>query len=230
MFTGIVEIIGTVQDYQSLDPTESGGNGASLTICGAREILGDCHLGDSIAVNGVCLTVTDFDQDTFKVGVAPETLRRSNLGELKANDKVNLERAVSGEVRFGGHFVQGHVDSTGEIIAMQPDENALNVTIKVKDAGLLRYIVEKGYITLDGTSLTVTAVDDKLSTLSIMLIAYTQHKVILATKKVGSTINIEVDLMGKLVEKQIQPMLAKLVESSLNTLVDEAVSRKLAGN
>lgn len=228
MFTGIVELIGVVSQFEQLDVTESGGNGISLTIKDATEILGDCHLGDSIAVNGVCLTVTEFDSNTFKVGVAPETLRRSNLGQLKTNDRVNLERAVSGEVRFGGHFVQGHVDTTGEIIALQPDENALTVTVKVKEPSLMKYIVEKGFITLDGTSLTVTAVDDDLATFSIMLIAYTQQKVIIASKHVGDTINIEVDVMGKLVEKQLQPVLQKIVNTSLQSLVDRAVEAKLS--
>ena len=218
MFTGIVETLGTVKDLQQHDASESGGNGVSLTIADASSILGDCHDGDSIAVDGVCLTVTEFDGETFKVGIAPETLDRTNLGKLVKGQKVNLERAVAGHTRFGGHFVQGHVDTVAEIVSMTPDENSLRITFKPKNQAMLLYIVEKGFIAINGTSLTITAVDDDAGTFSVMLIAYTQEKVSITSMKVGDEVNIEVDLMGKLVEKQIKaaldgnsPFLEKLI-------------------
>ena len=145
---------------EQLDTSAGGGGGTSLTISGAEAILDDCHEGDSIAVNGTCLTVTVFDKSTFKVGVAPETLRRTNLGSLKEGGKVNLERAVSAHTRMGGHFVQGHVDTVAEILSVTPDGNALTFRFRPRDPSLLRYVVEKGYITIDGASLTVTKVDD----------------------------------------------------------------------
>jgi riboflavin synthase len=227
MFTGIVELIGVVSEYNTLDASESGGNGVSLTIANAGPIMDDCHLGDSIAVNGVCLTVTEFTSTEFKVGIAPETLRRTNLGSLKPNDKVNLERAVSGHVRFGGHFVQGHIDTVGEIVSVVRDENSLAFIFAPRDKSMLKYIVEKGFIALDGTSLTVTGVDDEKGTFSVMLIAYTQEKVVIAGKKIGQFINIEVDLMGKLIEKQVAALLEKQTGSHLEKLVDKAVQKAL---
>lgn len=182
-----------------------------MTISDAQVVLEDVHLGDSIAVNGVCLTVTEFDdaKTTFKVGVAPETLRRTNLGDLRAGSNVNLERAVAGHVRFGGHFVQGHVDTIAKIVKKEPDGNAVSFTFKLREPEYIQYVVEKGFIAIDGTSLTVTAVDDDEATLSVMLIAYTQEKVVVAAKNVGDDVNIEVDLMGKLVEKQIRYQITK---------------------
>jgi riboflavin synthase len=229
MFTGIVEQLGTVAEYKTLDESQSGGNGVSLLIKNATEILGDCNLGDSISVNGVCLTVTEFTRDEFKVGIAPETLRRSNLGELKEGDKVNLERAVAGHTRFGGHFVQGHVDTVATIVSLTPDENSLAVTLRPRDSRFLRYIIEKGFIALDGTSLTITNVDDENETFSIMLIAYTQEKVILASKKVGDPVNVEVDMMGKLIERQVNSLLDREVGEggTLRILVEKVVERVL---
>lgn len=226
MFTGIVEALGTVAELQQHDASESGGNGVSLTISGARSILGDCHDGDSIAVDGVCLTVTEFAEDTFKVGIAPETLDRTNLGKLSKDQQVNLERAVAGHVRFGGHFVQGHVDTTAEIVSIVPDENSLRYTFKVKDPKMLLYIVEKGFIAVNGTSLTVTEVDDDKHTFGVMLIAYTQAKVSVALKKVGDTVNIEVDLMGKLVEKQVNAALSNN-SSFLDKLIQKQLEKSL---
>uniref|UniRef100_A0A060T347 Riboflavin synthase n=1 Tax=Blastobotrys adeninivorans TaxID=409370 RepID=A0A060T347_BLAAD len=216
-----------VLEYKELDASESGGNGVSITVGNAGPILDDCHLGDSIAVNGVCLTVTEFDKSTFKVGVAPETLRRTTLGSLKKGDAVNLERAVAGHVRFGGHFVQGHVDCKVEIVSVVPDGNALTFTFKPEDQSVLKYIVEKGFIALDGTSLTITAVDDDKGTFSVMLIAFTQEKVILAKKKAGEFANVEVDLMGKLVEKQVSVVIEKQTGSALEAMVEKIVERKL---
>lgn len=187
------------------DDTETGGQGTSLTISGCSEILGDCHLGDSIAVNGTCLTVTAFDADSFKVGIAPETLRRTNLGKLVTGSQVDLERAVSGEVRFGGHFVQGHVDCTAEIVRRVEDGNSLRLWFRPGTEGgeVLKYIVEKGYVCLDGASLTVTEVNDEEGTFGVMLVSYTQDKIIVSKKAVGESVNLEVDMVGKYIEKQV---------------------------
>lgn len=217
-----------VKSFKELDTSATGGNGVSLTVSNAASILGDCHEGDSIAVNGVCLTVTEFDKDEFKVGLAPETLRRTNLGKLKDGDRVNLERAVAGHVRFGGHFVQGHVDTTAKIVRKTADGNSIAFTFEVADKSMLTYIVEKGFIAIDGTSLTITAVDDAAGTFSVMVIAHTQEKVIIAAKEIGDDVNIEVDLMGKLIEKQVSSLIAKQTDSALEKLVERIVEKKLA--
>ncbi|KAJ2807939.1 Riboflavin synthase alpha chain [Coemansia guatemalensis] len=201
MFTGIIECMGRVVEFTRLDTTEAGGNGASLAISGARDILNDCHLGDSIAINGTCLTVTEFTEDTFKVGLAPETLSRTNLGQLQTGDPVNLERALAAGHRFGGHFVQGHIDATAEIIEITPEENSIWYKLRVSDPGLLHSIIPKGFIAVDGTSLTVCDVNDEERWFTIMMIAYTQTHVVMPTKSVGSLVNIEVDMLGKYVEK-----------------------------
>ncbi|KAJ2083911.1 Riboflavin synthase alpha chain [Coemansia sp. RSA 988] len=201
MFTGIIECMGRVIEFTRLDTTEAGGNGASLAISGARRILNDCHLGDSIAINGTCLTVTEFTEDTFKVGLAPETLSRTNLGQLQTGDPVNLERALAAGHRFGGHFVQGHIDATAEIIEITPEENSIWYKLRVSDPGLSLSIIPKGFIAVDGTSLTVCDVNDEESWFTIMMIAYTQTHVVMPTKSVGSLVNIEVDMLGKYVEK-----------------------------
>lgn len=192
-------------------------------------MLSDVHLGDSIAINGVCLTVTEFNSTEFKVGVAPETLRRTNLGTLVKGQNVNMERAIAGHVRFGGHFVQGHVDTVAEIVAKVPDGNAVTFTFKLRDPQYMQYIVEKGFIAVDGASLTITAVNDEEATFSVMLIAYTQGKVVTANKSVGDYINVEVDLMGKLVEKQVKFQIAKQLsgEGSISALIEKAVAAHL---
>lgn len=146
---------------------------------------------------GTCLTVTEFDKETFKVGVAPESLRRTNLGELKVGSKVNLERAMDAQKRFGGHIVQGHVDCTVTITSITPEGNSLWFKFHVPDRQLMRYIIPKGFIALDGTSLTVCDVDDDAQTFTIMMIAHTQQHVIMPLKKVGDHVNLEVDMMAK---------------------------------
>ncbi|KAF2262593.1 Lumazine-binding protein [Lojkania enalia] len=229
MFTGLVEKIGTVAALEELDQTSTGGGGTSLTIANAQEILGDAHLGDSISVNGTCLTITEFDKSSFKVGVAPETLRRTNLGSLRKGSHVNLERAVSAGTRMGGHFVQGHVDTIASVQSIIPDGNALTFRFKPRDPSLLRYIVEKGYITIDGASLTVTKVQDGLDGWwEVMLIAYTQEKVVTANKKPGEDVNVEVDQVGKYVEKSVAAYFegasngeSVILEKMVSKLVDE---------
>ncbi|KAI6244937.1 Riboflavin synthase [Erysiphe necator] len=200
MFTGIVETMGVVSELK----LSGGETGTTLTIDDASEILTDCRLGDSINVNGTCLTVTWNDATSFKVGVAPETLRRTNLGGLKAGSRVNLERAVAGHTRMGGHFVQGHVDTIATIESITPDGEALIFRFKPRDPRIMKYIVEKGYIALDGASLTVTKVDDREGFWEVMLISYTQEKVVTAAKKVGDDVNVEVDQIGKYVEKMVE--------------------------
>lgn len=179
----------------------------TITIPDSSELLKDCHDGDSISINGCCLTVTSFQPSWFTIGVAPETLRITNLGSLAVASRVNLERAVRADTRMGGHFVQGHVDTTAEILSVTPDGNALTLRFKPKDKNLLRYVVFKGFIAIDGTSLTVTKVNDDEGWWEVMLISYTQDKVVLAQKKAGDSVNIEVDMMAKYAEKSMAGML-----------------------
>ncbi|NND89215.1 MAG: riboflavin synthase [Granulosicoccus sp.] len=194
MFTGIVEELGKVRECRR------SGDGFDLSI-DCSTVLEGTSLGDSIAVNGVCLTVTELDSHGFMTGLAPETRQRTNLDTLERGTAVNLERSVTPATRMGGHFVQGHVDATGIIREFRRDEDALWVTIGAPTE-LLRYIVSKGYIALDGTSLTV--VDVGADWFSVTLVAYTQSHIVLPGKAVGEQVNIEVDVLGKYVEKLIQ--------------------------
>lgn len=229
MFTGIVEHIGTVLAYQIFDDSESGGQGVSITIGDAKPILLDCHIGDSIAINGVCLTVTEFNEDSFKVGISPETLKRTNISSWSKDSKVNLERAVSQDVRFGGHYVQGHVDTIATIVSRAAEGNSIIFGFKLRDSQYDRYIVEKGFICIDGTSLTVT---DVLAdgTFYISMIKHTQEHVIMPLKSIGGEVNIEVDLTGKVIEKQVQINLESQIdneESPLNKLITKIISEKV---
>lgn len=191
MFTGLIEEIGVVSTVNQSEKS------FDLTVT-AKIVLEGVSLGDSIAVNGVCLTVTAFDETTFTVGLAPETLARTNLGDLSADDPVNLERSLLPTTRLGGHFVQGHVDATGVIKSFRPDNDALWLTIET-DPALMRYIVTKGFIAIDGTSLTV--VDTGPDWFNVTLINYTQPKIILPRKKTGDRVNLEVDILAKYVER-----------------------------
>ncbi|KAJ9066008.1 Riboflavin synthase alpha chain [Entomophthora muscae] len=207
MFTGLVEYIGKIINVTELDKAADGGQGWSLTIGDASSVLDDCKVGDSIAINGTCLTVTSFDSRSFKVNLAPETLRKTNLGKLTVGSPVNIERSVSGTTRFGGHFVQGHVDCTATIASITPEENTLWFKLRVDNPELMRYIVPKGFIAVDGTSLTVCEVVDQENTFTIMLIPHTQEHVIMPTKKLGDQVNIEVDMLGKYAEKAVTSVL-----------------------
>lgn len=211
-----------------MDESESGGGGWSVTISDAEPILNDCHDGDSISINGTCLTVTSFNKSSFKVGLAPETLRRTNLGQLKVNAKVNLERAVLPHTRLGGHFVQGHVDTTATVVSRTPDENSLWFKLAPKDKSYMRYIVPKGFIALDGTSLTVVEVNDAEGWFTIMLISYTQSHVVLPHRQEGDTINIEVDMVGKYVEKQVDALLRQ--DNGQPSAYIESLVRKAVAN
>lgn len=233
MFTGIVECIGTIARIQEMDMTKSGGHGLSIVIKDCSNILTDCHIGDSIAVNGICLTVTEFDNDSFKVGISPETVRRTDVADWTVNGKVNLERAVSNQVRFGGHYVQGHIDTTASIINASPDGNSIVFTFQLDEINkfYMKYIVEKGFICIDGVSLTVTHVNDKDNTFSIAMIKHTQENVTLPLKRVGhDRVNIEVDLTGKIIEKQIVSTLNDQInnlQSPLVNLINVLIDKKL---
>ncbi|ODV64374.1 riboflavin synthase [Ascoidea rubescens DSM 1968] len=220
MFTGLIEHIGTVSEYNKLDESSSGGNGVSLTVTDALPILVDAKIGDSIAINGTCLTVTELiNASTFKVGISSETIRKTNLGELHESSKVNLERAMDSDVRFGGHMVQGHVDTIAKIVSREKEDNSIIFTFQLRteddeEKKLVNYIVKKGFICLDGTSLTVTDVDYTDYTFKIMMIKHTQERVIMPLKSIGDYVNVEVDLVGKLIERQIENQLENLNESS----------------
>ena len=190
MFTGIVEEVGQVKAI---------GNG-TLQIQ-ATKVLEDVKLGDSIAVNGICLTVTGFNSHSFQADVMPETIKRTSLGELKLGSPVNLERALTLSSRLGGHIVSGHIDGTGRIVSLKEDKNAILMKIQT-DGAILRYIVEKGSVALDGISLTVAQVGTRDFTVS--LIPHTRQVTNLSAKEEGSLINIENDVVGKYVAKLLQ--------------------------
>ncbi|KAH7326638.1 hypothetical protein B0I35DRAFT_140288 [Stachybotrys elegans] len=225
MFTGIVEAVGVISTLDTNDST--GGTSMTVTIPEGSTLLEDCHEGDSIAVNGCCLTVTSFTPQTFKIGVAPETLRVTNLGTLAESSRVNLERAVRADTRMGGHFVQGHVDTTAEILSVTPDGNALTFRFQPKKPEMMKYIIYKGFIAIDGTSLTVTQVNDAENWWEIMLITYSQERVILAHKKPGDTVNIEVDMMAKYAEKSLSGILGGDGSTSI-PLIEKIVERIVA--
>jgi riboflavin synthase len=189
MFTGIIEEIGTVANIQH------GRESFVLTI-DAKKVLTDVHLGDSIAVNGVCLTVTSFTENKFTVDVMPETVKASSLKTVKRGSKVNLERAMAAGGRFGGHFVAGHVDGVGTIKGKKQIENAVYYEIQV-DPELLKYVIMKGSVAVDGTSLTVFGVSEDSLTLS--LIPLTLKDTVLGFKDTGDIVNIECDMIGKYV-------------------------------
>ncbi len=195
MFTGIIEEIGTVRRI------EHGAKGARLTIQ-AKTVLEDTRIGDSIATNGVCLTVVSMTGDSFSADVMAESLRRSSLGTLQGGSPVNLERAMAANGRFGGHIVSGHIDGTGTIASQKREDNAVWVKIKTP-APLLRYIVEKGSIAIDGVSLTVATVTD--TDFSVSIIPHTGAQTILLGKKPGDPVNLECDVIGKYVEKLTAP-------------------------
>ena len=191
MFTGLIEEMGVIENISQAD-------GKFTLSISATKVLSGTEIGDSIAVNGVCLTVTTYTNKLFTVDAVPETLAKTNLGKLSQGDRVNLERSATPTSRLGGHYVQGHVDGTGEILSITQDQEALWVKIKTPSE-LLKYIVPKGYITVDGTSLTVVDVIDEWFTLT--LIPHTQECIVLPTKSQGDLVNLEVDIIAKYVEK-----------------------------
>jgi riboflavin synthase len=194
MFTGLVEEMGTVRDLVTVcDETR-----LSIAAKTAREGLA---LGDSVAVDGTCLTVVELDPDGFWVGLSPETLLRTNFDERTAGDRVNLERSLLVGGRLGGHYVQGHVDGVGKIVEKRPDGDSLRMWFTAPD-DLMPYIVTKGYICLDGVSLTVT--EKKGDRFGVALVAYTQLMITMPTKAVGASVNIEVDVFAKYVESLLE--------------------------
>ena len=195
MFTGLIEEVGTLRAVRR------GAHSAVLSI-GAETVLSGLKTGDSVAVNGVCLTVTAQDSGGFTADVMHETLNRSSLGALAPGSPVNLERAMAADSRFGGHIVSGHIDGTGSVLSQRREDNAVWVTIKTP-APLLRYIVEKGSIAIDGVSLTVAAVTD--TDFSVSIIPHTGAQTILLGKKPGEPVNLECDVIGKYVEKMLTP-------------------------
>lgn len=193
MFTGIIEETGTICEMKK--------NAISAQIkIRCQKILEGTKIGDSIAVNGICLTVASLGEDGFTADVMAETMRRSSLSELKVPGLVNLERAMAADGRFGGHIVSGHIDGTGQVTEMRREENAVWYTIAAEEK-LLRYIVEKGSVALDGISLTVAKVTEK--DFQVSVIPHTRQETALTEKRVGSMINIECDVIGKYVEKLI---------------------------
>ncbi len=193
MFTGIVEAIGTIQ-------TISRGN-KSLTLSISTPFATELSLGESVAVNGTCLTVTSFTKDTFNADVTPESFNKTSLGTLVPGSKVNLERAMKADGRFGGHIVSGHIDGTGRFIYAQKDENAINMSFLVShDLGI--YMIKKGSVTIDGISLTIADIkaDGSSYVFTVAVIPHTWQNTILCTKKAGNIVNIECDIVGKYIE------------------------------
>ena len=197
MFTGIVEELGRVRT-----PPVAGD--PARVVVAAQAVLADATIGASIAVNGVCLTVVAVDDETFTADVAPETLARTTLGRLTVDDPVNLERPVRLTDRLGGHLVQGHVDAVGTVTARVPDaDGSTRLTVRVPEP-LLRYVVEKGSVTVDGVSLTVTDVDDE--SVGVALIPHTLAETTLGVRAPGTAVNLEMDVVAKYVERLLEPL------------------------
>ena len=191
MFTGIIEEVGSIKNVQR-------GHDSEMVTISASKVLEGTKIGDSIAVNGICLTVTSLRPDGFTADVMPETVSRSSLKNAAAGDRVNLERAMAADGRFGGHIVSGHIDGTGIIREMTRDENAVWVRIEA-GPDILRYIVEKGSITIDGISLTVAAVTGH--DFSVSIIPHTGEETTLLSRQPGNSVNLETDIIAKYVEK-----------------------------
>ena len=190
MFTGIIEEVGRVISAQS----------GKLTIT-ASDVLQGMELGGSMAVNGVCLTITNFDANSFSVGVMSETLARTNLGLLRAGDRVNLERPLALGGQLGGHLVQGHVDDTGRVASIKWGGGAIIIRFEASPE-VMCYVVEKGFIAADGVSLTVVAKD--ASSFQVSVVDYTQEHTTLGSRQVGDLVNLEVDIIAKYVEQLSQ--------------------------
>lgn len=190
MFTGIVEEVGTVASV----PPEK-------LVVKATQVLAGMTLGQSIAVNGVCLTVTSFDSSSFSVDIMPETLNRTNLGQLAIGNSVNLERPLALGGQLGGHLVQGHVDATGRITSVVPGGGVLLITVAAPSS-VMRYVVDKGFIAVDGISLTVVTRD--ASSFQVSIVDYTRQNTNLGVRRVGDLVNLEVDIIAKYVEQLMQ--------------------------
>jgi len=191
MFTGIVEEVGRVTSAQS-----------GKLIISASEVLQGMELGGSIAINGVCLTITNFNTSSFSVDIMPETLKRSNLGLLSAGDEVNLERPLALGGRLGGHLVQGHVDDTGRVASIRWDGETMLIRFETPPE-IMHYIVEKGFIAVDGVSLTVVTKDT--NSFQVSIVYYTRKHTTLGSRRVGDLVNLEIDTIAKYVEQLSQP-------------------------
>jgi riboflavin synthase len=190
MFTGIIEEVGRVSSVRS----------GNLVIT-ANKVLQGLELGGSIAVNGVCLTITSFATNSFSVDIMSETLKRSNLGLLSAGDRVNLERPLALGGPLGGHLVQGHIDATGRVASIRWDGEAMIIRFEAPPE-VMRYVVEKGFIAVDGVSLTVVAKDT--TSFQVSIVDYTRHNTTLGNWRVGDSVNLEVDIIAKYVEQLSQ--------------------------
>lgn len=195
MFTGIIEEQGTIQDIKNTSAST-----ITLTI-GAKEIMSDMKRGDSIAINGICLTVTSFTTEIFMVDVMPETMRSTSLYMLEKGSKVNLERAMAANSRFGGHLVSGHIDGTGKVVHKRLQENAILFDIEIKEEDR-KWIILKGSIAVDGISLTIFQVGK--NTFSMSIIPHTAEMTTLGEKAVGDIVNIEYDMLGKYVHQMLE--------------------------
>ncbi|HLB29065.1 MAG TPA: riboflavin synthase [Dehalococcoidia bacterium] len=187
MFTGIIEEVGVVEEASP-----------GLLVISARQTLEGLRTGDSIAVNGVCLTAIEIGPQSFAVGLMPETIRRTSLGPLKPGDRVNLERSLAADGRFGGHIVQGHVEATGTVATLTPDGDAVIVRY-LAPPEIMRYVVRKGFIAVDGASLTV--VDRAEDSFTVSLVGYTQENTNLTSRQPGDTVNLETDVVARYVEQ-----------------------------
>ena len=197
MFTGIVEEVGSIAALKK-------GEKSSSLVIKAEKVIKDTKVGDSICTNGVCLTATRINGNEIEVDVMPETLRRTNLGKLKSGSKVNLERALTLKSRLGGHIVSGHIDGTGKIIHIEKEDNAVWFQVEIAE-DLLKYVIEKGSITVDGISLTVAYVDER--SFKVSIIPHTAEETILLTKSLGEEVNIECDILAKYIEKLMKPQM-----------------------
>ncbi len=193
MFTGLIEAIGIIQGIKKSEKSLK----FTITIPESMDCI---NIGDSVSTNGVCLTASKISLAYFEADVMAETIRRSNLGDLKVGSKVNLERALKLDSRLGGHIVTGHIDGTGTILSFEREDNAVWITIKT-GTNILKYVVEKGSIAIDGVSLTVAYVDKEVFKVSI--IPHTGQETILLSKSSGDVVNLECDIIGKYVEKML---------------------------
>ncbi len=204
MFTGLIEAVGTVAAVRH-------GAGQSRLVIHAQWVGPGGAVGDSVCVNGVCLTVVAGADGRLEFQAIAETLRRSNLGELRPGDRVNLERAMGAGGRFGGHFVQGHVDALGQVAQIVPEANSHRVTVEAPPE-VMRYVVERGSIALDGISLTVAAVSP--STFTVAIIPHTWTETTLGSRRPGDRVNLEVDILAKYVERLLEARLAPAAPSA----------------
>ena len=210
MFTGIVETVGSIIDLKN----DKDNYEVTIQVEDKADFLSDCQIGDSISCSGICLTAIEFDSNKnwFKVGISIETLRRTTIEKMWTSSenahKINLERAMgSGNHRFGGHYVQGHVDTIAEVVEAVEEGDSVNFKYKLRDIENVKYIVEKGFITVDGASLTITNVDDDKGTFGVSMIKHTRD--VLAKRPIGTFINVEVDVTGKMIAKQVDLYMKK---------------------